>query len=219
MMPPDPPKVLAAPPRGSVLVVVPHPDDEALGCGGALIKHGDQGDRVKVVFVTDGAAGDALGYYAGQDYLALRRDEARQAAAILGVDELVFWDYPDGKLSEAPDLAERLEALFEADRPDIIYRPSALEIHPDHWALGVGVDKALRRYKPAIIDFCYEIWATVRPTHVIDITPVWEVKCKAVEQYESQLRYNDYLHMVAGLNAYRTIHLPSARYVEAFEAG
>jgi LmbE family N-acetylglucosaminyl deacetylase len=59
----------------------------------------------------------------------------------------------------------------------------------------------------------------VQPTHVIDITPVWDVKRKAIEEYESQLRYNDYLHMVAGLNAYRTIHCPSARYVEAFEAG
>ena len=78
---------------------------------------------------------------------------------------------------------------------------------------------ALRRYTPAIRDFCYEIWATVQPTHVIDITGVWDLKRKAVEQYQSQLRYNDYLHMVAGLNAYRTIHLPSARYVEAFEEG
>ena len=216
--PPAQPTIWLEPPRGSVLVLAPHPDDECLGCGGAVTLHRRQGDRVRVVIVTDGAAGDALGYYSGQDYLQLRREEARRAGAILGVDELVFWDYPDGKLSEALDLAERLEALFEADRPDIIYRPSTREIHPDHWALGVGVDKALRRYRPAISDFCYEIWATVQPTHVIDITPVWEVKRKAVEQYGSQLRYCDYLHMVAGLNAYRTIHCPSARYVEAFQA-
>jgi LmbE family N-acetylglucosaminyl deacetylase len=172
---------------------------------------------VKVVVVTDGAAGDALGYYAGQDYLELRREEARRAAAILGVDELVFWDYPDGRLGEADGLSERLSALLEADRPDIVYRPSTLEIHPDHWALGVATEAALQHYRPAVGDFCYEIWATVQPSHVIDITSVWEIKRKAVEQYESQLRYNDYLHMVAGLNAYRTIHLPSARYVEAYQ--
>jgi LmbE family N-acetylglucosaminyl deacetylase len=164
-------------------------------------------------------AGDALGYYAALDYRELRRDEARRAAEVLGVDELVFWDYSDGRLAEAHDLAERLGALLEAARPDIIYRPSRLEIHPDHWALGVAIEEALRRYRPAIGDFCYEIWATVRPTHVLDITAVWDVKRKAVEQYQSQLRYNDYLHMVAGLNAYRTIYLPSARYVEAFEVG
>ena len=173
-MPPPAPVILTAPPRGRVLVVVPHPDDEVIGSGGAIILHSEQGDRVKVVFVTDGAAGDALGYYGGQDYLELRREEAGRAGAILGVDELVFWNYPDGRLAEALDLADRLEALLEADRPDIIYRPSTLEVHPDHWALAVGVEEALRRHRPAIRDFCYEIWATVQPSHVIDISPVWD---------------------------------------------
>jgi LmbE family N-acetylglucosaminyl deacetylase len=219
MTAPAQPTLLTVPPTGSVLVLAPHPDDECLGCGGALILHRRQGDRVRVVFVTDGMGGDALGYYAALDYRGLRRDEARRAAAVLGVDDLVFWDYPDGKLAEARDLTDRLGALLEAYRPDIIYRPSTLEIHPDHWALGVGIEEVLGRYDSGSRDFCYEIWATVQPSHVIDISAVWEQKKKAVEQYESQLRYNDYHHMVAGLNAYRTIHWPSARYVEAFEEG
>ena len=219
MKPPEPPTVLVGPPKGSVLVLAPHPDDESLGCGGAIALHCRQGDRVKIVFATDGRAGDALGYYADRDYLALRRAEARSAGDVLGTSALEFWGYEDGKLAEAEDLADRLERLFAAEKPDVIYRPSTLEVHPDHWALGVGTEMALRRYTPAIRDFCYEIWATVQPTHVIDITGVWDLKRKAVEQYQSQLRYNDYLHMVAGLNAYRTIHLPSARYVEAFEEG
>ena len=56
------PTLLAAPPRGSVLVLAPHADDESLGCGGAIVLHHRQGDRVKVVFATDGAAGDPLGH-------------------------------------------------------------------------------------------------------------------------------------------------------------
>jgi LmbE family N-acetylglucosaminyl deacetylase len=94
-----------------------------------------------------------------------------------------------------------------------------LEIHPDHWALGVAIEAALGRYQPGVADFCYEIWATVQPSHVIDISAVWDRKHKAIEQYESQLRYNDYLRMMEGLNAYRTIYLPSARYLEAYQSG
>ena len=67
------------------------------------------------------------------------------AAAILGVDELVFWDYPDGTLTPTPELVERIGALLAIERPDILYRPSINEIHPDHWALGVAVEEALRR--------------------------------------------------------------------------
>ena len=217
--PPPYPAIWAAPPRGRVLALAPHPDDETLGCGGVLIRHREQEDPVRVVFVTDGAAGDPSGYYSGGNYLELRRDEARRAGAILGVHDLIFWNYPDGRLSEARDLAERLAVLFETYRPDIIYRPSTREIHPDHWALGMAAEEARRHYSPAVGDFCYEIWATVYPTNVIDISGVWERKQQAIEQYQSQLRYNNYLHMIAGLNAYRTIYLSSARYMEAFQSG
>ncbi|MBZ0158636.1 MAG: PIG-L family deacetylase [bacterium] len=216
MRPPEFPKVVASLPQGRVLVLAPHPDDESLGCGGAIALHHRQGDHVKVVFVTDGGAGDPLGYYAGLDYRELRREEARRAASILGIDELVFWDYPDSRLAEAHDLSERLGRLFATSQPDILYRPSTLEVHPDHWALAVGVEAALQQYRPAYGDFCYEIWAAVQPTHALDITTVWDLKRKAVEQYESQLRYNDYIYMGAGLNTYRTIYCPSARYVEAY---
>lgn len=219
MRPPAFPEIWALPLRGSVLVLAPHPDDESLGCGGAIALHHRQGDRVKVVFATDGAAGDPLGYYKDCDYRELRRAEARRAASILGIDELVFWDYPDGKLTEAHDLGERLRTLLTTDRPDILYRPSTLEIHPDHWALGVGVEEALRQYRPTHGDFCYEVWATIQPTHALDITAVWDLKRKAIEQHESQLRYNDLIYMGAGLNACRTLYCPSARYVEAFQAG
>src|SRR5574337_1017696 len=143
MRPPVPPTVLTAPPKGRVLVLAPHADDESLGCGGALALHHRQGDGVKVVVATDGAAGDPLGYYKDYDYRELRRGEARRAAAILGINELVFWGYPDGKLAEARDLSERLASLLAADRPDIVYRPSTREIHPDQWALGAGVEEAL----------------------------------------------------------------------------
>jgi LmbE family N-acetylglucosaminyl deacetylase len=219
MMPPTPPAILTAPPTGRVLILAPHPDDESLGCGGAIALHHRQGDRVTVVFATDGGAGDPSGYYAGLDYRGLRREEARRAASILGVDEVVFWDYPDGRLSEAGEPAERLWALLEADRPDIVYRPSTLELHADHWALGVAIETALRRYQATVVDFCYEIWATVQPSHVLDISAVWDSKRKAIEQYRSQLRYNDYLRMVGGLNAYRTLHILSAQYVEAYQTG
>ncbi|MBZ0168964.1 4-oxalmesaconate hydratase [Candidatus Methylomirabilis lanthanidiphila] len=217
--PPPYPAIWATPPRGRVLALAPHADDETLGCGGVLIRHREQGDPVRVVCVTDGAAGDPLGYYSGRDYPELRREEARRAGAILGVDDLVFWDYPDGRLAEAHDLAQRLAALFDAYRPDIIYRPSTAEIHPDHWALGVATEEALHDYRRAVGDYCFEAWATVRPSYVIDISAVWERKRQAIEQYQSQLRYNDYVHMIEGLNAYRTIYLSSARYMEAFESG
>jgi LmbE family N-acetylglucosaminyl deacetylase len=216
---PVPPVVWTAPPKGSVLVLAPHPDDETLACGGAIALHAAQGDPVTVVIATDGAAGDPEAHYSGSEYPALRQAESRSAAQILGVTSLQFWGYPDGKLAEAADLTDRLAEVIRDIQPALLYRPSTLEVHPDHSSLAAAVDRALESYRGRVAAYAYEIWATVRPTHLLDITTVWEVKRKAAEQYQTQLRYNDYLHKISGLNAYRAIHLPSARYVEAFQAG
>ena len=217
--PPAHPVVWESPPKGPVLVIAPHPDDEALGCGGVIIRHARQGDRVKVLFVTDGAAGDPSGHFTGTDYRELRREEAGRAAEVLGVKELVFWDCPDGKLVETLDLAERLTRVLEADQPSTIYSPSAHEIHPDHWAVAAGLHKALGSFRGSSVVYYYEVWAAIVPTHLFDITAVWDQKRRAMEQYQSQLRYKDYPHTIGGLNAYRSIYLPVARYAEAFRVG
>ena len=72
-----------------VLALAPHPDDESLGCGGALALHRAAGDPVKVVFVTDGARGDERGEDPRDAYVALRRREAAEACAALGVDDAI----------------------------------------------------------------------------------------------------------------------------------
>jgi len=214
---PVPPVLWTAPPRGSVLVLAPHPDDETLACGGVISLHADQGDQVTVIVVTDGAAGDPAGRYPGVDYVSLRQGESRRAAEILGVSSLLFWGYPDGRLVEATDLSDRLVDAIRTIRAVTLYHPSALEVHPDHWAVAMAVDQALGALSTPPQAAACEVWAAIRPSHILDITSVWARKQKALEQYETQLRYNDYLHMIAGLNAYRTIYLPSARFVEAFE--
>ena len=90
-------------------------------------------------------------------------------------------------------------------------------MHPDHAALAGAVGEAARRTRLLFADYAYDSWVQVRPTHVIDIGAVWERKRRAIEQFRSQLVYNDYLRAMTGLNAARSVFLPFAQYVEAFE--
>ena len=60
---PPMPEIRKAPLSGRVLCLAPHPDDEAAGPGGALVKHRRQGDPVRVALATDGIAGDPDGRY------------------------------------------------------------------------------------------------------------------------------------------------------------
>ncbi len=201
-----------------MLVLAPHPDDETLGCGGTLALHREQGDPVRILFLTDGSAGDPAGHYPADRYVAIRRAEARQACAVLGVGDLLFWDLPDSKLATVGDLGERLLDASRAFDPDTLYYPSGQELHSDHWAAGAHVERLHGVGRLRCASYAYEVWTAIQqPTHLVDITPVLARKEAALTHYPSQLRYNDYRPKILGLNAYRSLTFPgTARYVEAF---
>ncbi|HEY0069498.1 MAG TPA: PIG-L family deacetylase, partial [Chloroflexia bacterium] len=119
-------------PSGSerVLVVAPHPDDETLGCGGAIARHVEAQDRVCVLIVTDGASSRAGGRGRGE-IRKLRESEATAAMRVLGPLDLVQLGLPEGHW-KARDLQLPLEALLQQDRPTRIYAPSCVDFHPEH---------------------------------------------------------------------------------------
>lgn len=215
--PPPSPELWPHPPRGRVLVLAAHPDDETVGPGGTLALHRGQGDSVRVLFLTDGRAGDPHGHYPAERYVEIRRAEARRACAVLGVADLEFWDLPDGELTAVADLGERLLVAIRAAGPDLLYYPSGLELHPDHWAAGVAVERLHVAGRLPCAAYAYEVWSAIQPTHLCDITPVLARKEEAMDQYASQLRYHDYRPKVLGLNRYRSLIVSTdLRHVEAF---
>lgn len=224
-MPPllDYPSAWRTPPRGRVLVLAPHADDEVIGCGGAIALHVAQGDPVAIAIVTDGMRGDPEGRFADADYRELRRREARAAAAALGAPPPELWDFADQGLRElvhrSPSpLVSVVSSALDRLLPAIVYGPPETDVHPDHHALGAALIAALaeRRGDARPRAFAYEVWARIEPSHVLDVSAVWERKERALGAYASQLAYNDYLHAARGLAAARSVFLPGARYVEAF---
>jgi LmbE family N-acetylglucosaminyl deacetylase len=222
-----------------VLVLAPHPDDEAVGLGGTLAWHGEQGDSITVIFVCSGIAGDPEGYFEGRDLAAIRQEEARAAATVLGIGDLRFLGYPDN-LSEAdfdvfeglPDDPEEqrrtlvrgfagdLERTLESESFDIVYHPWEKELNPDHWAIGQAVVSLIgnRPDLAARISFMgYEVWSPLPPETVIDVSDVIAKKVDAIRCYQSQLFYVDYESRALGVSAYRSILLErGAVYGEAF---
>ena len=73
------PETMDRPPRGRVLLLAPHADDDVIGCGGTVCKHVDQGDPVRVLIAYDGLRGDPDRRFEPGEYLEMRRREARQA--------------------------------------------------------------------------------------------------------------------------------------------
>lgn len=236
---PEPPRILRRPPRGKVLVVAPHPDDETMGLGGTLALHALQGDPVTALFVCNGIQGDPDGWFPRDTIVATREAEARDAARVLGYSDLRFLGYQDN-LSDAdihvfeglpddPDDARRalrdgfaakLAAVLDQEPFTVVYHPWEGEVNPDHWLVGQGVVQ-LRASRPdlaaRVAFLAYDVWGALAPDFVVDISDVMHRKLEAVRCYRSQLHYVDYEHAVLGLDAYRSLFLErGATYGEAF---
>ena len=199
----------------NVIVVAAHPDDETIGCGGALRRHVLAGDRVSVIFLTSGEAGG----HGIDDPRATREREAREAAEILGVCEVEFWGEPDGRLKATRATVERLTQAVERSRASVLYAPHRNDDHPDHRCASRIARRALAGSAHRSQLLQYEIWSPVAQIdHIVDISEVLEVKLRAIRAYRSQCAVMRFDDAFRGLARYRgEMHSwPGGDYAEVF---
>src|SRR5271169_5164870 len=173
---------------GRVVVFAPHPDDEVLGCGGALADLLDRGARLDVVFVTDGAAGarDAL--------------ERGRVAAVLA-----RW-----LVDAAPDL------VFAPSPVETHPDHRAVSVALVRVAARASGDAAALALEGAQVAF-FELSQPFRPNFLFDATGVLERKERAMAAFASQAAVRDYAGFVRGLHAYRRMTLSAdVASVEAY---
>ena len=195
-------------PRGRVLVIAPHADDEVLGCGGTLARHVARGDEVEVIVLTDGARGTTDGS-TDLDLVRQRRAEAEAGMALLGGSQCEFWELPEGHEPDAGVLGAltlRLAMRVCGTRPALVYAPWIGEGHADHFhaARLARLGLALSAFDG--LSLGYEVWTPLEPRWLVDVTGVWELKRAAVAKHMSQLVHTD-LYGIARANAARRAHL------------
>ncbi len=208
-----------------VLALAAHPDDEVLGAAGLLAFFAESAEAVRVVVLTGGEAQEERGE--GSSDPDIRRREAREAGAELGITDYVFENLPDRALSgRKRDLAKLLRDHVSSFRPDAIVLPSPCEIHPDHRAVaeaGYGLvagmraaDAEFESYRLLRLVF-YEVTQPILPNALVPLGPRAEKKARAVGKFVSQAAVRDYGGAIAGLNAFRSLTLSGgAGPAEAF---
>jgi LmbE family N-acetylglucosaminyl deacetylase len=190
----------------SALVIAPHPDDEALGCGGLIAALVECGADLAVVFVTDGGASHLRSRLWPRPRLAaLRAEEASAALAALGASgaACLHLGLADAGIVRGSPVwqraVERTVQLVATLRPAIVLAPWRRDPHRDHRDSHALTVEALKRaeIRPRLLE--YPIWldeleaedARPRPGEAmarhVDVSPWRERKRAAVAAHRSQL--------------------------------
>ncbi|MGI4788704.1 MAG: PIG-L deacetylase family protein [Janthinobacterium lividum] len=194
---------------GPTLVVAPHPDDETLGCGGAIALLSALNLPVNVLFISDGKGSHPNSrQYPPSALRDLREQEAREALEMLGAapSAPIFLRLPDGSVpgEHAVDFAEAValcRSILEDFKPQTVLMPWRRDPHPDHRATSQIMRAALGGISdgPRILEYPIWAWERAAPEDVphadevrafrLDIGKVTDVKRSAVAAHRSQVTH------------------------------
>ena len=225
-----------------VLVVAAHPDDVDFGSAGTVARWTDAGISVAYCIVTDGDAGGHDESVPRAEIAPMRRKEQTAAAACVGVHDLRFLGYPDGRVEATLALRRDLARVIRQVRPDRLVCPTPERnyarmppSHPDHRAVGSAALDAV--YPDARNPFSFpelhgeeglaawtvrEVWMQggLAPNQYVDITETFDRKVAALRAHESQTGHMEQLEefLRGWLSRAATAGgLPEGRLAETFQ--
>lgn len=217
--------------KRTVLVVIAHTDDEALGLGGTIAKHVENGDSVFGISMTNGLGARGEENEAG---VKLRTQASINAGKILGLTWIEGGSFPDNAMDTVPLLAvaKIIEKAKSLVNPTIVYTHSSADLNVDHRVVSQATLTAFRPQPN-------EVWEEIRtfeiasstdyghksitnifyPNLYVDIKHTWDKKLAALNEYRIEMRDAPHTRSFEGLEnlaKYRGNQV-GLYYAEAFE--
>ncbi len=173
-----------------VLAIAAHRDDVEQTCGGTLLRMASRGLRTAILDLTQGEGGT-------RGTAEERGREAAEAARLLGVGWREALDLPDGSIENTLENRIKIARVLRRLRPRVVILPYWQARHPDHAKAGLlgydacfiaglaKIETGLPPHRPFKIVYA-SLYADVRPSFVVDITPFIEQRHSALMAYQSQ---------------------------------
>lgn len=177
-------------PVADVLAIAAHRDDVEQTCGGTLLRMAARGLRTAILDLTQGEAGT-------RGTAEQRGREAGEASRLLGAGWRQALDLPDGAVENTLENRTKVAEVIRRLRPRVVILPYWQARHPDHAIVATlgyeacflaGLAKVrtdAEPYRPFKIIYA-SLYADVRPSFVVDITPFIEQRHAALMAYTSQ---------------------------------
>jgi LmbE family N-acetylglucosaminyl deacetylase len=215
--------------QGKVLVIATHPDDETLGCGGVLLKHKNDGDKIYWMIVTNIQSGNV---WSNED-VEKRQKEIHQVSAMYGFEKTFKLDFPATMLDAVPynDLITKMSTVIQEIKPSIVYLPNRSDIHTDHQITFKSTISCCKNFRAPFIRkiLMYECLSETEftpplreyvfvPNVFVDISYFFEKKKEIIQIYNSELMQSPLprslvaIEHLAGMRGSRI----GVQYAEAF---
>jgi N-acetylglucosamine malate deacetylase 1 len=186
------PLKLENPDAKRILVIAPHPDDDVLGAGGTLIKAKEIGADIHVVYVTNGLA----------EKEELIREETLSVCDQLGTTPHFLNCKARTIPDEDPEVNKQLYDLILKVDPEVIFISFMLDDHDDHRRVNQLLMAALKgQAKQKAEIWAYQIYSSIIPNVVVDITDQVEQKRQLINTWKSVGKLGDLAHYILGINA------------------
>jgi LmbE family N-acetylglucosaminyl deacetylase len=178
----------------TVVHVAPHPDDEALGCPGALLHLLDRGWNVVSVLAS-------LGFPDQWERRRAEFEEASRRAQFVPVllDPPLDISLPDDLARATERVAHELPRILEEHGASVVVSPSPHDVHHGHETVARGVQRALETVQPSIRWWMWGIWGDLPAPNVFypfgdpDLARMLHV----LEAYTGEIERNDYRRLLS----------------------
>ena len=211
-----------------ILAVAVHPDDETLGCGGALLKHKKNGDEIYWLIITSVNVENGW----KKENIESRQEEIDKVSEMYGFSAIHNLSFPTTRLDTIPmkDLISEISKIIQKVEPDIIYVPNRSDIHTDHQVAFKAIMSCTKVFRNSFIRkiLMYECLSETEfspslqtdsfiPNVFVDITDFLEEKIKIMNLYRSEMGAFPFPRSAENIRALATYRGATAG-VEAAEA-
>ena len=185
----------------NILIVAAHPDDEILGCGGAIARLVREGARAVTLILGEGITSRNGDEKSTKSALKELREQAVEANRRVGVDEVIFRGLPDNRFDTIPllKIVKEIEGVMARLRPDLILTHHGGDLNIDHQITHQAVLTAARPLPGASVRaiFAFEVLSSTEwspgpvpfsPNLYVDVSETLRMKVEAMEAYAGEIR-------------------------------
>jgi len=212
-----------------VAVIAPHPDDETLGCGGALLRHKEDGDEIHWIIMTTIFEDSVY----SKNAVASRKAEIEKVAMSYGFDSVHQFNFKTTELDQIP-IKERIEEIttcFKKIQPQVLYIPNRYDVHSDHKSTHDAVLACTKSFRHSFIR-SVRVYETISETEFsmhyggngfqpnlwVDVSKYVDKKIEIMKLYSGEMKEHPFPRSEKNIRALATLRgaTINTEYAESF---